>query len=970
MDQEASFLLALNEEQLRAATHNPSSTLQILAGPGSGKTRVLTSRIAHLILNCHIPPSAICAVTFTNKAANEMRERLTKLLGKTRVSQLKMGTFHSLCARFLRKFAKLVDIPDNFTVCDAGESKKIITALLKTREKDLKARGLTLEPGQCASLISKAKSRCLSAEDYLEEAKAHMHSKTSSPDIPSSLETVVGEVYVQYEATLRRNSALDFDDLLIYGVKLFSGHPLTVSWCQHILVDEFQDTNITQYELMRSIAESARCITIVGDPDQSIYGWRAAEVENLAKMRRDFPNTAQVFLEENYRSTASILDASLEIVSQDTKRINKSLYTAHPDGISPVLYQVQKEQEEAAFIAIEIKRLVAQMGGSFRWGDFAILLRYNALSRNLESALQREGIPHRILGGHRFFERLEVKDVLAYLQLVDNPAFSPAFLRVINVPGRGIGEKTLLEIQQRAEKAEKSPLQLLEGIFDMRLPDNKPSIRKKITTFVQVMRKLQKSAKEGMGPSDLISQLLDLVQYEDHLRKTQPDWETRWENVKELITFAKEVEEQNLRDAATREASADVSSLDVEMSPLRQFLQVSMLSSAGDNDTEESSQDKVTITTCHSAKGLEWPVVMIPSVDASTYPFIRSEDEDEERRLLYVACTRAKALLYLTRSTTRMVAGDQKTRGLSKFIQAIMENCATQNKMPLFRQHVPHLELEDRAIICNVLQRPEPVESEVEGMVEGFRRLGREHPPQILWTPAGQPLNPVQATWPFAPSLAHAASASNPIHSLPLPTFGRPVVPHLARSSATSARSIAPCDESRSSALPSYREPTTQPLPPVTVVPASSFSSHTLRKEPSPASFQPASSRPSKPIFSSTEETSTHMTNAARSGTRTPQSKRAFDLAVARPPVAQDRSKVFQPSGNASISRRPLTGQLPTPPLVKDNSTPKPLAAPTPPPPSTNTVAATAPQGVKRRLGMAPRAAGGYSNKKFKAPTL
>ncbi|KAJ2914061.1 hypothetical protein MD484_g6352, partial [Candolleomyces efflorescens] len=818
---------------------------------------VLTSRIAHFILNRNLPPQAICAVTFTNKAANEMRERLTKLIGKDRTSQLKMGTFHSLCARFLRKYFKLVDIPENFTVCDAAESKKIVATSLKRFERDIKDRSLSLEPGAAASLISKAKSKGKSAEYCLAEAKSSQTGQGSSEGAPLPLEVIVAEVYLDYEATLKKNNALDFDDLLVYGVKLFSKHPSVASWCQHILVDEFQDTNVTQYDLMCSIAKLTGSVTIVGDPDQSIYGWRAAEVENLAKMRRDFPDTTQIFLEENYRSTGSILEASLAIVSQDEKRISKSLYTAHPDGICPILYQVSREQEEATFIAVEIKRLIAYMGGAFRWGDFAILLRFNALSRTIENALQREGIPCRILGGHRFFERLEVKDILAYLQLIDNPAFEPAFLRVLNVPGRGIGEKTLSEILQRAEKTQKTPLELLEGINDMRIPDNKPSIRKKVSAFIQVFKKLRLLAQNGMGPSDLINHLLDLIQYQDHLRKTQQDWETRWENVKELITFAKEVEEQNFRDSAAH-TEQDELALDSNVSPLRQFLQTSMLSSAGDNDTEDSL-DKVTISTCHSAKGLEWPVVMIPSRQYNTFPFIRSEDEDEERRLLYVACTRAKSLLYLTRSTTRTVAGDQKARSLSKFIGNVMEKRQKEDKLPLFIQHVPEIELEDRAILCKVLERPQPDEAEVERMIEGL--------------------------------------AENPIQ----------------------IRCLHPCVNLCSNIK----------------FHASGFN---LRES--------STIQPSRPFGLFVRE------NQQQSDFTTEQF---------------GRSTVLQPSGNSlTSSSKPIPTENPTLKLQlpQQNTAPPGIA-------TGITPANGPPQGVKRRLGMGPRAvAGGYANKKFKPPTL
>ncbi|KAJ3545974.1 hypothetical protein NMY22_g2239 [Coprinellus aureogranulatus] len=948
-----------------AATHPPDSTLQILAGPGSGKTRVLTSRIAHLILNCHIPPMAICAVTFTNKAANEMRERLTKLLGKTRVSQLKMGTFHSLCARLLRKYAKLVDVPDNFTVCDASESKKIITAHLKVFEKDLKDHEHNLEAATVASIISTAKAKGLSAEDYLEEARSKSYYKgASGTKSPLTPDVVVGEVYVLYEASLRQNNALDFDDLLVFGVKLFSHHPVTVEWCRHILVDEFQDTNVTQYDLMRAIGSSARCITIVGDPDQS-----------------NFPETAQIFLEENYRSTGAILEASLEIVSQDSKRIAKSLYTAHPDGIAPILYQVSGEQEEAAFIAVEIKRLVAEMGGAFKWGDFAILLRFNALSRTIENALQKEGIPCRILGGHKFFERLEVKDVLAYLQILDNPAFIPALLRVINIPGRGIGEKTLADILQRAEKAQKPPLTLLEGIFDMRIPDSKPSIRKKIAPFVQTIRKLRQSAESGAGPSDLITELLDLVEYQDHLRKTQPDWETRWENVKELITFAKEVEEQNARDNAAIADAEDESSLNIEMSALRQFLQVSMLSSAGDNESEESNQEKVTITTCHSAKGLEWPVVIIPSVDATTYPFIRSEDEDEERRLLYVACTRAKALLYLTRATTRRVAGDTKARGLSKFVQTIMEKRMKENKLPLFIQHVPHLELEDRAILCKVLERPEPEEGDVELMVEAFNRLGREHPPAIPWAPVGQTQTGVPLNWSYPPSYPSSTSTSAP---QPLASFSRPVVVQFGRPNAPSSAAFSTTAEFRHpSQVASRSQPPSAPQPLPTT--RSSASEHDLLAAPAKSASKIVSlsswaSGSAAPLV--TPRTAGHnvlsepvrsTTLAAGAPMQVPVS-RALPLATAI--GSKPRLQILRPGENR-IAVTPTAAQASRPfPLVKEP--PKPLpervtsqSAPLPQTDSGAQDANTLPQNgsLKRRLGMGPRTAGGYSNKKFKPPT-
>ncbi|KAJ7050825.1 P-loop containing nucleoside triphosphate hydrolase protein [Mycena amicta] len=514
------MLDTLNSAQRAAVLHPPTEcALQILAGPGSGKTKVLTSRIAHLILAHQLPPSSICAVTFTNKASNEMRLRLAALIGKQRTSQVRMGTFHALCALFLRRFASKVGIDVNFTVCDAEESKKIISNLLKPYKDVLASKDLSLKEGVALSHISKAKAKGLSAKEYIAE-----HKKPAASNDDSDIRTIIGSLYTEYEKSLRRSNSLDFDDLLLFGVKLFAENPTATSWCRHVLVDEFQDTNTTQYELLRVLGNATGgSVTVVGDPDQSIYGWRSAEVANLARMDKDFPGTTKILLEENYRSTASILNTSLAIVSQDKSRIKKRLLTAHPHGTTP------------------IKRLVATMGGVLRYGDFAILLRFGALSRAIESALQKEAIPSVILGGHKFFERQEIKDILAYLQLVDNPSFTPALTRAINIPSRGIGEKSIAELIARASKTKLSLLDVVEHIHDAKQPDIKPAIKHKIGSFIRAVRTVRKLAEEGTSPPELIRRLLDLIEYESHLKKTQPEWETRWENVQELITFASEV---------------------------------------------------------------------------------------------------------------------------------------------------------------------------------------------------------------------------------------------------------------------------------------------------------------------------------------------------------------------------------------------------------------------------------------------
>ncbi|KAF8905113.1 P-loop containing nucleoside triphosphate hydrolase protein, partial [Gymnopilus junonius] len=696
-----------------AVEHDPTIPLQILAGPGSGKTKVLTSRIARLITTHKLPPSTICAVTFTNKAANEMRDRLTKLIGKVKTTALQMGTFHSICARYLRMFSAEVNLDTNFTICDADESKKLVNTLLKPYADYMIEHDITLSESNVATTVSKAKAKGQTAAMFYQdiergESLARRYKTQPQCEEKKSVHRIIAEVYIGYEQVLKDNNALDFDDLLIYGVKLFTTHQESVLWCRHILVDEFQDTNTMQYELMRAIA-IRKCVTIVGDPDQSIYGWRSAEVVNLSRMRQDFPSTQQVFLEQNYRSTASILRASLAIVAEDKKRISKSLHTSHPLGSTPFVGEFFTDKTEADFIADEIKRCTANMGGVLKWGDFVILLRFNALSRPIESALQKCGIPCRILGGHKFFERMEVKDVLSYLQLADNPSFNPAFIRAVKVPARGLGDKSLSEIASQAQKLKISQLELIERIHDSKLPDTKPSIKKKIVSFVKAIRCLRKLDEEKCPPSDMIRKLVDLIGYEGHLKKTQQDWESRWENVQELITFATEVEEEASKQKNEREQGLLVRTTPEQHSILRDFLQASSLSSEGDNETEDQSKEKVTISTCHAAKGLEWPVVIIPSVDQDTFPFYRTEDIEEERRLLYVACTRAQALLYILFAKERVVAGRTKEKKLSDFVSVVR-----RKNEGFFSYDVPRFLPNDRTVTSTVLNRPVPDEAEVE----------------------------------------------------------------------------------------------------------------------------------------------------------------------------------------------------------------------------------------------------------------
>ncbi|KIK97773.1 hypothetical protein PAXRUDRAFT_135598 [Paxillus rubicundulus Ve08.2h10] len=781
------FLSCLNPAQSQCVEHPPALPLQILAGPGSGKTRVLTSRIAYLILHHGIDASSICAVTFTNKAAHEMRTRLVKILGKDTTDQIKLGTFHTICVLFLRKCGHLIGVQNNFTICDADESKKMVGKLLKRHEDFMASKDLTLKEGVVLSMISKAKAKGETPEDVRPKtAKSAVSRNQTFKQIAfADVQQVFADVYRDYQTFLRQSNSLDFDDLLVFGVELFSKYPRHTKWCRHILVDEFQDTNTIQYELMCRIASANKCITVVGDPDQSIYGWRSAEVKNLARMQNDFTNVKQVFLEDNYRSAGSILAASMSIISQDNSRIPKTLRTSRPLGPQPMLRSFPTENDEASFLAYEINRMITQTAGMLGYGDFAVLLRFNALSRTIETALQREGIPNRILGGHKFFERTEIRDLLAYLQLVDNPEFVPAFSRCVNIPSRGIGEKALGEIIARAHKLKSSPLFVVEQICDHKIPDLKLSIRRKVAPFVATIRTLRKLAAEGRPPSELIRTSLKLIQYEEHLKKTQPDWELRWENVQELINFASEdVGGSGVGSLATSPDSKSSSD-----TPLRQFLQASMLSSDGDKSSGHDN-GKVIITTCHAAKGLEWPVVIIPAVENGTFPFYRSEDIEEERRLLYVACTRAQVMLYLTHAVKRKSAGEQKTRDLSAFL------CDIRDDPTIFSDEPPLLPPQDQKLMAEILGREsrllgdDDVKCRMASLWEAFKlqynlqpklegELGQFDPPPSPELPESEDI-----PTGYVPTF-QSSRTSLPAQQMKLSSFVVPLPPTMSKPKAT-----------------------------------------------------------------------------------------------------------------------------------------------------------------------------------------
>ncbi|KAG8988616.1 hypothetical protein FRB90_002650, partial [Tulasnella sp. 427] len=763
------YLKSLNEAQHKAVTHDPSIPLQILAGPGSGKTRVLTSRVAYLVKERQIPPKSICAVTFTNKAANEMRHRLKPMIGEKDTNALIMGTFHAICSKYLRQYGKLVGLANNFSICDADVSKSTVGKLLKAKQERLKTLSLDLNPGTVLSHISKAKSRAETPDDVAAGAEKQN----------DDVQRIVADVYDDYESTLKRNNSLDFDDLLIYGVKLFEGSPHILQGCKHILVDELfvlihvflpvilayilnhvllsLEIPINRYtggELQVSPVND-----FFGQVDQDscdaqrLKTWpKCRKVDNPAQARRnnadddkpDFPSTQQIFLEENYRSTGAILAISHAIVSQDKERIDKGLFTSQPSGPKPFIRLCRNEHEEADHIVDEMRRLIAYSGGMLNWSDFAVLLRYNALSRPIESSFQKHGVPMRMLAGQKFFERAEVKDLLAYLQLADNPDYNPAFVRIVNVPPRSMGDKSVSELETIAQRKGWSCWATAEKICSGQISGNDSrstnKLKKVLPPFIKAIRTIRDMANGGSSVPDLIRRIIELVHYEAYLHKNHSDSESRWENVQELINFAEETGEageptrQPSKTAPRKELvlnddgsfSEVVEEDDSEESsetPLRTFLQTSSLSTDTETteDDSEENKAKVTVSTCHAAKGLEWPVVFIPSSEQGTFPFYRTDSVTEERRLLYVACTRAQGFLYLSHAESRMVGGNSTSKECSEFVTPLV-------KEKRFADTPPTVDGCTLKLIGSLLSRPLPSEEAIRESISTYRPVITQSP--------------------------------------------------------------------------------------------------------------------------------------------------------------------------------------------------------------------------------------------------
>ncbi|KAF4311536.1 DNA helicase UvrD/REP type [Botryosphaeria dothidea] len=634
------LLVSLNDAQ-KSAVSSPASVLQVLAPPGSGKTKTLTARVAYLVSQCGFKPWNIIVCTFTIKAAREMKERIRALVGDGVEAKLILGTFHSVARRFLCFYGQHIGIEKNFGIADTSDSTAIIKRIIKRH-------GYGTEPSVARSRISGLKAKSISCNEYAITQKS-----TEQQEFPA--------IYSEYEETLKGSNLLDYDDLLLRCVDLLRKRPECVSNIQAVLIDEFQDTNHVQYELMRLMAQYRKTITIVGDPDQSIYGFRSAEIKNLKTMRNDYPDTVVSILKENYRSGGAILQSAQQVIEQDQSRPAKALFATHCIGEVPVLRRLPSAAVEASWIVTEIQRSHALTGQLLNHSDYAILLRSAALSRHIESALGKAGIPYRMVGGLRFFDRIEVKLLLDYLRVINRPDHNDALARIINTPSRKIGDKTIHSLLEEAEQKKVSLWNVVLGAAQgNKRPKTKLSAQaeKGIGSFVNIILTSQKKmSASNSAPCtllDLISHVMKMLSFQEYLQKSHPeDFEGRWANVQELIAQA--------TDASAAEEEG--TELNEEALPVIDGVEQRELSSAEDElarflanvalstevqQEEGATTEQVTISTIHAAKGLEWPVVFIPAAYEGSIPHSRAEDNDEERRLLYVGMTRAQSLLYLS----------------------------------------------------------------------------------------------------------------------------------------------------------------------------------------------------------------------------------------------------------------------------------------------------------------------------------
>ena len=631
------ILKGLNDKQYEAVINTEGPCL-VIAGAGSGKTKVLTHKIAYLIGEKGAKPWDILAITFTNKAANEMKERIANLVGDN-AKDIWMGTFHSICVRILRRFIDRIGFDSSFIIFDTSDQR----TLVKNCMKDLAIDDKLFNDRSVLSEISNAKNEMLEPEQYTARSNGDFRKEK------------IATVYELYQKRLKENNAIDFDDIINYTIKILMENPDVLEYYankfKYVLVDEYQDTNKAQFTLVTLLASKNGNITVVGDNDQGIYSFRGADISNILNFERDFPGTKIIKLEQNYRCTGNILKAANSVIKNNEVKYKKELWTENEEGNLPNVYQAENEYDEATYIVTQIEHLKREE--YYKYSDFSILYRMNTQSRAIEDILRRENVPYKIVGGLKFYERKEIKDIIAYLRLIQNSADNLSLKRIINEPKRGIGKTSLDKVEALAEQNETSMYEVIKHADQYGL--NRVYLNSR--EFINVIEEL-KDKKDKLVISELIKTTLKKTGYTKALEEENTiEAENRIENLEEFLTVAIEFEEEYAENS------------------LSQFLEGITLSS--DIDNVEEDEDSVTLMTLHSAKGLEFPVVFLVGMEEGIFPGYKSISEpkelEEERRLCYVGITRAKEHLYLTCSKQRTIFGSTSYNPVSRFLKEIPE---------------------------------------------------------------------------------------------------------------------------------------------------------------------------------------------------------------------------------------------------------------------------------------------------------
>lgn len=676
------LLSTLNKEQQQAVKQTEGPLL-IMAGAGSGKTRVLTHRIAYLIDEKEVAPRNVLAITFTNKAAREMKDRVAKLVGPES-HYMWVSTFHSMCVRILRRDIERIGYSKNFSIIDSGDQLSVMKQILKNLNIDPKK----YDPRAMLAQISNRKNELITPEQTTGTANNYY-------------EKQVAEIYQAYQKTLRKNHVLDFDDLIMETIHLFKRVPEVLNYYQnrfqYIHIDEYQDTNHAQYYLIKQLASRFQNLCVVGDSDQSIYRWRGADITNILSFEKDYPSAKTVFLEQNYRSTKSILDAANQVINHNTGRKPKKLWTDNDAGKNITYYQAGTEREEAYYITEKIQDL--ELDGTYTLDDVAILYRTNAQSRAVEDTLLKANMAYQMVGGLKFYDRKEIKDIIAYLRLITNPADDISFERIVNVPKRGIGAASIEKLRTYALMQD---ISLFDAVLEVEATNVPKRAANALMNFRLMIDDFIKQ-QEFLSATDMVETVLEQTEYEEALKSEKSiEAQARIENIEEFKTVTTDFEKTSAEDKSLVAFLTDLA----------------LIADIDSMDEEAEDEAKVTLMTLHSAKGLEFPVVFLIGLEEGIFPHSRSmmddEEMEEERRLAYVGITRAEQELYLTHAQMRTLYGKTNMNPVSRFISEIppeLLDGMEEEKEPVFAQM-----LKNNRAKQNRTSKPAPPRQKAEKM--------------------------------------------------------------------------------------------------------------------------------------------------------------------------------------------------------------------------------------------------------------